>query len=96
MSLDSDVKENKDAKILAKIQNLQSQIKKEIVKKNPKDKKEKETEYQERISKLLEKEYSKIDITSLYKERNEELLAEFERKTRIEYANKLKIYRYLK
>ena len=93
LSLDSDVKENKDTKILAKIQNLQSQIKKEIVKKNPKDKKEKETEYQERISKLLEKEYSKIDITSLYKERNEELLAEFERKTRIEYANKLKIYR---
>ena len=47
-------------------------------------KKEKETEYQERISKILEKEYSKIDITSLYKKRNEELLAEFERKTRIE------------
>ena len=93
LSLPTEIKENKDVKILAKIQNLQSQIKKDISKQNPKDKKEKEDEYQERISKILQKEYNKIDVASLYKEKNDELFAEFERKIKNDFANRLKIYR---
>ena len=88
--LDGEVSGNKDTAIVEKIKSIKASIKKDVLKKYPKDKKEKENDYQERIGEILDKEYSKIDIKALYVERNEKLLSAYEQKLRNDYDSQLK------
>ena len=88
--LKKEVIENKDPVILEKIKAIKAEIRKEVQNKHPKDKKEKENDYQDRISEILEKEYAKIDVKSLYVERNDIFLMSLNQKLKADCENQLK------
>ena len=88
-SLKIEVSESKDPTILEKIEAIKNKIRKEVLKKFPIDKKENKNDYQERINKIIEEEYANIDVKSLYIERNEKILSDFNQKLKIDYSNKL-------
>lgn len=80
--LEADVKANSDAKVLNRIQKLKVNIKNNVTALTKKEKNEKQEEYQERLSKAIEKDYNEINIKNLYIERNNEELEKFSEATR--------------
>lgn len=76
-SLDKDVIENNDSKILGYISKQRKEIEKNIKKNTKKEKNEKDKDYQERVTNLILKEISKIDIKKMYVDRNNQLIDEF-------------------
>ena len=85
--LKEDYLENKDPVINEKIKSIKTEIRKDVIKAHPRDKKEDNSEYEERINVILKKEYSKIDVKELYEQRNEKDLASFEQRLRRDYEN---------
>lgn len=78
-SLEKDIELNADEKIIETIKRKKKEIKSFIKNNNKKEKTETNEEYQHRIDFLLEKEFQKLDIKSLYIERNEKKLIKFEK-----------------
>lgn len=93
LNLEKVVKENKDPLVLSSVNEMISRIKKAVVSSNPKDKKEKEADYQGRIKKLVDIEIKKISIEELYKKRNESLLNDHEKGLRNDFSNRLKSFK---
>lgn len=95
-TLDQEVVNNNDKDIHKKIDSLKNEIRIKIKSKTNKDKKESEYEFNQRINKKVDNEYSKIDIRNLYIEKNQKILNELESQLIKEKNKKLEQEKYRK
>ena len=83
-SLDEEVRQNSDGKIIDVINRKKKEIENNIRKIYKQEKNERNNDYEHRTASLKEKEFEKIDIKTLYIERNKFILNDFAKKLDIE------------
>ncbi len=92
-SLERDILENKDEKILRNIDLLKSQIVTKIKNSNKQEKKESDADYQTRLKSLILKEQEKIDIEEFYKDRNAQILKDYIKELELEKNRTIELYK---
>lgn len=91
-SLDFDIRNNQDKDILSQIESIKTKIKNEAKKNLKQEKDELDFDYEKRLTKFIESEYEKINIRSLYVERNEKSLEKFSKLLKIEEEKEITKY----